>query len=202
MEFREILRRRRMVRHYTGNPVDAEALERILRSVRRAPSAGFSQGQRLVVVTERPRREAIAKLLGEGDTVAEGLEPWLSSAPVHVVVCTREDDYHDRYRQQDKLDDRGREIEWPVPYWFVDAGALVSLLHLAALDEALAAGVFGVPGEAMEPFNRLLGIPPDVAVVCVLTVGRPGAESGPDRSSRATRPRKPLGELVRWERWS
>jgi len=31
-------------------------------------------------------------------------------------------DYHDRYRKSDKLQD-GSEIEWPVPFWYVDEGA-------------------------------------------------------------------------------
>jgi nitroreductase len=39
MELRDILRRRRMVRHYTGEPVPRETLERIVAAVRRAPSA-------------------------------------------------------------------------------------------------------------------------------------------------------------------
>lgn len=86
-----------MVRHYVDEPVPEDALDRIVSSVRRAPSAGFSQGQRLVVVTDEARRGAIADLLGEGESVAEGYEPWLSSAPVHVVICTREEDYHERW---------------------------------------------------------------------------------------------------------
>ena len=56
MNFRELLGRRRMVRAYEPEPVPREAIERIVRSVRRGPSAGFSQGLRLVVVTEAGRR--------------------------------------------------------------------------------------------------------------------------------------------------
>ena len=50
MDLRDILKRRRMVRHYTGEAIPRETLERIVATVRRAPSAGFSQGQRLLVV--------------------------------------------------------------------------------------------------------------------------------------------------------
>ena len=82
------------------------------------------------------------------------------------------------------------------------AGKAAMLVLLAAIDEGLAAGVFGVPAEAMELFRELLGIPRDVAVVEVITIGRPAEDRVSDeRSSRATRPRKPLEELVRWERW-
>src|SRR5207249_2815417 len=119
--------------------------------------------------------------------------PWISSAAALVVVCTREEDYHERYRQPDKLDEDGTEIEWPVPYWHVDAGKAAMLVLLAAIDEGLAAGVFGVPAERMKQFRQLLGLPDDVAVVEVITIGRPAEDRLSDeRSSRATRPRKPL----------
>ena len=58
----------------------------------------------------------------------------------------------------DKLDD-GEEIEWPVPYWFVDAGAALMMLLLASLDEGLAAGVSGVPLDVAEELGRRSGSP-------------------------------------------
>jgi FMN reductase [NAD(P)H] len=190
-----------MVRHYVDQPVPVDVLERILSSVRRAPSAGFSQGQRIVVVTEADRRQAIAELLGEDARAAEGYEPWLSSAPVHVVLCTREEDYHERYRKPDKLAG-GEEIQWPVPYWFVDAGAAMMALLMAAIDEGLASGFLGLPVEQRAEFKRMLEIPDDVDVVGIATMGR----SAPDphwsaATSRATQPRRELSEIVHWERW-
>jgi FMN reductase [NAD(P)H] len=202
MQFRDVLRQRRMVRNYREEPIDSDALHRILSTVRRAPSAGFSQGQRLVVVTEPQRRRKIAQLLGEEESSAQGFEPWLSRAPVHVVVCTREQDYHDRYGKDDKLVE-GREIEWPVPYWFVDAGAAMMLLLLAAIDEGLAAGFLGVPVEAAADVRRLLEIPEEVAIVGIVTLGRPEPDPAwSASSSRTTQQPRPLSELVHTERWS
>jgi FMN reductase [NAD(P)H] len=192
-----------MVRSYEPEPVPRETLERIVATIRRAPSGGFSQGQRFVVVTDPEQKRAIADVTGEEYYVSEGFAPWISGAAALVVVCAREEDYHERYRQPDKVDETGAEIEWPVPYWYVDAGKAAMLVLLAAIDEGLAAGVFGVPAERMEPFRELLGLPADVAVVEVITLGVPSDDRASDvRSSRATRPRKPLDELVRWERWS
>ena len=202
VEFREILKRRRMVRAYEPEVIPRETLERIVATIRRAPSGGFSQGQRFVVVTEPEHKRAIADVAGEEDYVADGFPPWISGAAALVVVCAREEDYHERYRQPDKIDESGAEIEWPVPYWYVDAGKAAMLVLLAAIDESLAAGVFGVPAERMDDFRALLGLPPAVAVVEVITIGRPAEDLLSDeRSSRATRPRKPMDELVRWERW-
>ena len=202
MELREILKRRRMVRAYAPGEIPRETLDRIVGTIRRVPSGGFSQGQRFVVVTDTDLKRAVAEVAGEEFYVGEGFEPWISTAAALVVVCTREEDYHERYRLPDKTGESGEEIEWPVPYWYVDAGKAAMLVLLAAIDEGLGAGVFGVPAERMERLRELLGLPDDVAVVEVITLGHPGDDTASDkRSSRATRPRKPLDELVRWQRW-
>jgi nitroreductase len=203
VEFADLLKQRRMVRHYAPDPVPRETLERVVRTVRRAPSGGFSQGQRLIVVTDPDTRARIAELLHEDEWVAQGHEPWLSVAPVHVVVCTREQDYHDRYNEPDKLAQTGGiEVEWPAPFWFVDAGAALMLVLLAAIDEGLGAGVYGVTVPELPAFRALLGIPDDVAVVAGVTVGRPLPDPNASRaSSGMTKRRRPLEEVLHWNRW-
>ncbi len=197
MDFAEVLRRRKAVRNYVEEPIPRETLERIVARGRRVPSGGFSQGLRLIVVTDADTRRRIAELADEAEHTAAGFDPWISRAPAHIVIGTREEDYHDRYRQPDKVADDGTEIHWPVPYWHVDAGAAMMLLMLAAVDEGLAAGVFGVL--EWGPIWDLLGIPDDVLPVGVVTVGKAAPESR-ERGSRA-RGWKPIDEVVRWERW-
>jgi nitroreductase len=76
------------------------------------------------------------------------------------------------------------------------------LVLLAAIDEGLGAGVFGVPAERMETVRKLLALPDDIAIVEVISLGYPTEDTASDRlSSRGTRPRRGLEELVRWERW-
>jgi nitroreductase len=54
----------------------------------------------------------------------------------------------------------------------------------------------------MERVRALLDLPGDIAIVEVITLGYPAEDTASDRlSSRGTRPRRPLDELVRWERW-
>jgi nitroreductase len=52
MEFQEVVRLRRMVRTFTDEPVPQAALDRILGNALRGPSAGFSQGQAFLVLTD------------------------------------------------------------------------------------------------------------------------------------------------------
>jgi nitroreductase len=197
MEFAEVVRKRKMIRSYLDQPVDPRALERILDVARRGPSAGHSQGQYLVVVTDAATRKAIAELGNEAHYVASGMSPWMSTAPVHVVVCVREDDYHDRYREPDKLTDEGTELDWPVPYWWVDAGATLMLVLLAAVDEGLSAGLFG--SHRLDGLKELLGIPDDVAPVGIITVGHAASTA---TTGSAKRGRKAPEKVVHRERWT
>ena len=121
---------------------------------------------------------------------------------MHVLVGTREEDYHERYRKPDKLQD-GEELDWPVPFWFVDAGAALMLLLLAAIDEGLAAGVSGIPKDAAASLRSAFGIPEDVELVALVTIGEAAADPGLERGDEppdAAAPRagrgRPLGALV------
>jgi FMN reductase [NAD(P)H] len=201
-ELRDLLRQRRMVRSYLPDPVDREVVERIVGVVHRAPSAGFSQGHRLVVVTDASARKELARLAGEEEYVEMGMGAWISVAPVHVVVGVREESYHERYRKDDKLVD-GEEIMWPAPYWYVDSGSLFMLLQLAALDEGLGTGIYGVAGEDVRALKELVGMPGDVHFVCVITIGkRPPAIDESPLVSRLSQRRLPLDELVAWQRFT
>jgi nitroreductase len=204
VEYGEVLSHRRSVRAYLDRPVPREVLERITNdAVVRAPSGGFSQGLRLVVVTDPETRRAIATAGAEDELAAKGRPRWKAAAPVHVVVLTREDDYHERYQQQDKLAiTGGREIEWPAPYWYVDAGAAMMLLMLGAFAEGLASAVFGVTD--IPALRAALALPDDLHFVAVVTMGYPADEDQDEvrrMSSAFTQRRKPRDDVVRWERW-
>ncbi len=196
MQFRDVIARRRMVRNYLPDPIEMASVGRIVDAALRAPSAGYSQGLGIVIVTDADRRREIAALGEEREYVAAGFDPWISRAPVHIVLSVSEEAYHQRYREADKLGPDGEEIEWPVPYWWVDAGAALMGMLLAAVDEGLSAGFLGVhsfPGLA-----TLLGLPPDQSPIGVVTVGK----AAPDRRSgslaRGPRPRDAVVHLETW----
>ncbi len=198
MEFQDLIRKRRMVRHFADEPVDRAVFERIAVAAQRAPSAGFSQGQRLLVVTEPEMRHRMAVLCGEEDMAEAGYDPWISQAPALFIPCVSEELYHARYREPDKLQDDGTEIHWPVPYWWMDVGCTVMLVLLAAVDEGLAAGFAGMDAEGYVEMRRLLGIPTSFSPVGVIPVGRPLPDK---RSPSLKRGWVPNPDFARWERW-
>lgn len=73
MEFKEILKRRRIVRAYEPESIPRDTLERIAATIRRAPSAGFSLGQRLLVISEPERRCSLADAAAEEFYVEQGV---------------------------------------------------------------------------------------------------------------------------------
>jgi nitroreductase len=185
-----------MVRHFTSEPVPTETLNKILELAQHAPSAGFSQGSAYVVVTDAELKKKIAKLQGEDDYGAMGFHKWISEAPVSIVACVSEKLYHDRYNEPDKLNEEGKEIAWPTPYWFFDIGAGCILVLLGAVDAGLAAafsGVFDVPG-----IKDLLGIPAHFHPVGVISIGR-GAEDV--KSPSLKRGRRKWADVVHYDKW-
>ena len=195
MDFYQTVAARRMVRNYTDESVDPAAIDRIVDAALHAPSAGHSQGQSLVIVTDAELRSAIAELAHEPEYVAEGFDPWISRAPVHIVVCVSEAVYRDRYAQPDKAD--GKDQDWPVPYWWVDAGASMMLVLLAAVAEGLSAGFLG--SHSLDGIKRLLAIPSDVFPIGVVTLGH----GAPDKKSGSlARGIRPSQETVHHNRWT
>ncbi|HST19285.1 MAG TPA: nitroreductase family protein [Gaiellaceae bacterium] len=198
MEFREILARRRMHRAFESTPIPREQIERIVGVIRRAPSGGFTQGSSIVVVTDAATRRQFADAWADHPLT----QTFVAQAPVHLVLSASESLYHARYNQPDKLAETGGvEVTWPVPYWFVDAGALMMLVLLAAIDEGLAGAFIGHP-EQKRLFAEIVGLPDEVVPIGLALIGRPAPDPTADRgTSRLRELRRPTGDIVHWERW-
>lgn len=196
MEFRDVVLKRRMVRNFADRPVDLSTIDRILELTRHAPSAGFTQGQSFIVVTNPETKKAIAVTCEEEEYVQRGFAPFISRAPVLLIPCTSESAYHRRYQEADKVNEDGSEIEWPVPYWIMDIGCAVMIALLAAIDEGLVTAFAG--SKDLATFRAILGIPHEVTPVGVIALGY----RAPDMPSPSLkRGRKSDEEYIHREHW-
>ncbi len=187
-----------MHRAFLPDPIPPEQIERIAGVIRRAPSGGFSQGGSIVVVTDEAKRHEIARAFGDEHYSPHGRN-YIADAPVHMVISANESLYHARYNEADKLDATGGvEVTWPVPYWFVDAGALMMLVLAAAIDEGLASAFIGHPYQK-GIFDELLGLPEDVVPIGLALIGKHG--EAPPPGSRMKERQRPKDDLVHWQRW-
>ena len=196
MEFRGLVLKRRMVRNFADKPVAPTVIDRIVQLTRHAPSAGFTQGQSFILVTTPETKRAIAATCEEDEYVQRGFAPFVSTAPVLLIPCTSEAAYHRRYQEADKVNPDGTEIEWPVPYWFMDIGCAVMLALLAAIDEGLVSAFVG--SKDLRTLRTLLDIPDEVTPVGVIALGY----RAPDLPSPSLkRGRKADEEYIHRERW-
>jgi nitroreductase len=194
LEFESVVLRRRMVRHFSGEDVADSDIAAIMSLALHAPSAGFSQGSSYVVVRDEATRKQLAEAQGELGYVSGGFDPFISASPVLIVPCVSEKVYHDRYREPDKLEPDGTEIEWPVPYWYFDIGAGCMIILLAAVDRGLAAAFTGTFDPSA--VRRILDIPEDRHPVGVISIGHPLPDK---RSPSLKRGRKPVAQQVFYE---
>ncbi|MDQ2583655.1 nitroreductase family protein [Saccharothrix yanglingensis] len=194
MEFQDVVRRRRMVRAFTDEPVSDESVRRIMRNALRGPSAGFSQGQAFLVL----RGEEKARF-------HDLVRPWTvqsaRTAPVLVIPFAVKDAYLDRYAQPDKgWTDRG-EDRWPVPFWYVDTGMAVLLILQTAVDEGLGAVYFGIGAEDVDAVREAFGVPADHEPIGAVAIGYGAEEGVSPGASPNTRGRRPFDEVVHFGRW-
>jgi nitroreductase len=171
MDFEGLVMHRRTVRRFEDAPVEREVLEKIARLAQRTPSAGFSQGQRVVIVTDPEQRRRVAETCGESSYDEAGFGRWISECD-------------------------GSEIEWPTPYWWIDIGKTSMVLMLAAHDAGLAAGFAGP--QDVPALKRVLGLPDEFHPIGVIPVGRPLPDK---RSPSLKRGWLPFEEFAHWERW-
>ena len=190
MDFTRTVVGRRMIRAFRPDPVPREKLERILGIAQHYPSAGFSQEVSFVVVTDRERRKRI-----------RDLRDLRSDAPVFLIPCVSEKIVHDRYHEPDKIRAGGKEIDWPVPFWYFDVGCSCMLVFLAAVNEGLAASFAGSVG-IFKPgiLRKELEIPEHYEPVGVLSLGYPDYEKDVPSPS-LKRGRKSSREFTHREKW-
>jgi nitroreductase len=173
MEFQDVVRHRRMVRHYDmSRPVPTAAVERMTANALRAPSAGFSQGWGFLVL-DRPEdvarfRKASTPPVDAGNWFAATFE-----APVVIVPCSNKDAYLDRYAEPDKGFVDRSDAWWPAPYWDIDTGFAAMNILLTAVDEGLGACFFGIPIDRIEPVREEFAIPAVFRPIGAITVGYP-----------------------------
>ena len=198
-ELVRIVRARRMVRAFTDRPLPGALVDELLDLARRAPSAGNTRPWEFLVL----RGQAVPRYwdvtMPDAEVRARFRWPGLLSAPVLVVPYVRPGAYVDRYAEPDKAaTGRGSGAgAWPVPYWWIDGGAAVQNLLLAATGAGLGACLFG-QFEHEAAVRQAFGVPDDRRALGTVALGWPAPDE-PGRSAGRRRP--PLEEIVHHDRW-
>ena len=199
MEFREVVRRRRMIRRFEQRPIPADVLDGILDIARRGPSAGFSQGLEFLVL-DTPETVAAFWVITRDPEFGWDLEDVALGPTAIVLPLPDASRYVERYSQPDKIAfGMDQADHWPVPFWDVDAAMAAMLVLLTAVDEGLGACFFGIPPERLPAFRAAFGVPDGFRPVGCVSVGYPG--DGDRRSPSLRRGRRSVEEVVHRGSW-
>jgi nitroreductase len=169
MDVIDVIRKRRSVRSYTDQPVEREKIDRLLEAARLAPSASNRQEWRFVVVTDPRRRELLAE--------AANRQEFVGQAPVVIAACAETD---------------GHVMTCGQACYPIDVAIAIDHITLQAVAEGLGTCWIGAFSEPQA--KEILGIPDEIRVVEMLTVGYPAGEPSPLA-------RRPLDSMVHWETW-
>jgi nitroreductase len=174
MEFDEVVRRRKMIRAYTDRQVPETIIDRLIANALTAPSAGHTQVQEFVIVTD-PKTKRLLRRASVGQEQVE-------DASVLIIVCSNTSRSVQRYGR------RGKDF-----YSVIDGAFSSMLILLSATNEGLGAGFVGAFED--DKVSEILGLPDHVKPIGIIAIGYP--DEKPERLKRIQRDR-----LVHRERWS
>jgi len=166
-----VIHSRKSVRHFTGESVSKDDLEKIVRAGMAAPTAGNMQPWSFIVITER-------KTL---DDLAAGLlnARMLAKAGAAIVVCT----------EQEKANKKLRDLA-------ITDAALAGQNILLAVEALGLGGVWTAANpydDRVAHVKAILGIPPEVIPLNVIAIGVPtGVDQPKDKYKK---------EKIHWEKW-
>ena len=155
MEFKEVVKKRRSTRRYTGKPVEVEKLRAAMELALRAPSSKNTRSTRLMAVTNLDKVHALGRLRDWGSSLLE-------EAGAAIVVMGDEE---------------------ASPMWQINATIMATVLQLALVDEGLASCWVHVgdyrtlqddpESQRSEDYVKELlpEIPANYRILCVISIG-------------------------------
>lgn len=188
-----------MTRSFRTDPIPTTTLETLVDLARRAPSAGNTSALEWLILST-PADVALYWDTTLGDRRERFAWPELLNAPAIVIPWIDPQRYLDRYREQDKAHlPLAKSLEaWQVPYWFVDGGAAVQTLLLAAHEAGLGALFFGLFEHESEIRQRY-GVPTSQRAIGAVALGY---RLNDTMSQSQKRKRRNLAEVIHHSRWS
>lgn len=173
--------KRRSGRAYMTRSISDEMLQSILEAGRRAPSCGNNQAWNFVILRSPEALEKAHEALSRGNS-------WGKRAPIMILVAARED---------------GGCSTHKLPYFMMDIGLATQNMLL----QAVHLGLMGHPtaGWNEEKLKEVTGIPEEYRIGTVIFFGYEGdfdeLDERTKEKEKAPFSRRPLSEIVHWDKW-
>ena len=168
MTLLDTIRRRYSCRAYQERPIEQEKLDILFEAARLAPSAKNTQDWRFVVVTDKEIKHQVAETTNKPKV--------FEKAGVIIAACSNSD-YVMRC---------GQAIG-PIDI-------AIALEHIALQATELGLATCWIGSFYTEKVRTILGIPDDIAIIELMTVGYPA--DSPKQPSR-----EPIEKIVCYDKW-
>lgn len=162
--FNELAEKRRSVKVYSDRPVEPEKIDTIMEAALRSPTGGARRPWSFVVVTDK-------NLLKDLSIAKPGGAAFVKDAPVGVVVCG---------------DPSVSGL------WVEDCSIVAVTMQYAAQDLGLGSRWANIKGNEFKEgttstqyIAKLLGLPENLAVLCIISIGYSGEETVPYKKEEA-----------------
>lgn len=165
MSLVDIILSRRSIRRYEQRPIPEEIMRLILEAGRMAPSAANRQPWHFIVVTEQELKEKLSQWR---------FTRFLKDSAAVIVGCGE--------------NNRPRAARWAT----IDVSIALENMVIAAW--ALGVGSCWIGGFNEKEVKELLGIPDNIKVIALLSLGYPAEQPAPRR-------KKPLEKIVHYNRF-
>lgn len=166
----EAIKKRQSVRSYQDKEIPEEILQQILEAGRLAPSANNKQHWKFIVVKDEDLRKKLVPACKNQKFVGE--------APVVIAGCGNDPDYVMTCGEHS---------------YSIDLA--IALDHMSLEAASLGLGTCWIGAFYQEQVKEILGVPEDVRIVNLLTLGYP-------KKLETKTGRKPLSEIICYDKYS
>jgi len=149
MEVLDAIRTRRSIRKYKSEPIPKEKLRTILEAARLAPSAANRQPWRFIVIQNKDRKKALAKVANN--------QTFFNDAAA-IIVAIGDPEASARWYEKDPM---------------------IALEHIVLAATALGYGTCWIGAFDEDALKHLLKIPAEMKVIALLPIGTPDETPAP-----------------------
>jgi len=175
---------RRARRALSRRPIESEVIDKLFRAAHWAPSCSNNQPWRFVAVNDPEAVGTVKEHLSRGNY-------WAGPSPLIIAVVSRSD----------------LDCEIPDGRRYYQFGCGMAAMNLMIQATELGLIAHPIAGFKQAPIKDVLGVPDSYELIVLIIVGHPGddvsslSEKHQDEEI-SERVRRPLNEVVCWNRWA
>ncbi len=171
MDISTLIKERYSLRSYSDKEVEKEKLMKILEAGQYAPSAVNFQPWHFIVITDKEVHRKASEIYHRD---------WFKQAPVYIFICG---DHSASWKRKEDGKDH------------CDIDTAIAVDHMTLQAAALGLGTCWICNFHVQQCREFFHLPDYIEPIAILSLGYP------DKEQKTEKKRKPLEEIVHWEKF-